>query len=721
MYLDSNPSMATRSRRKQQTRLSFQPLPSSSPAKDHYSSAVQDRLASVRFQDNRSSPRRSTRSLKQVDADTLPTPEPSSQPQVKPDPFSPSSNAAPNQRRRHGQEPASPSEPQDSEEDEIVVPSSKRRKLSSTGDSETPTRRSARLQDPQTPPAHSSPGRVTRSTLASSPPVRQESDLGSPETSGDDEVAIISKPAQRRRATRKVSDDPFVVSDYEEGDPIRRRPRKVVPRGQDTNGCDFVVADDEIEYISSDDAVIQSSKPKSSKRRRERRSRKEQNELEEDLDDLRDSERQTEDEEGEGEDPANGSASRRTRGGPVTTARDRTREHIEELKRRRAGEGIPRVVESEDEDHVDAFDEDDGADLDQIVHERRPSRFEAEVISSESEAEKPRSEHANDKDEEEDDFVVDDEEEDVDPANSRRPQSGIPLAFTSFASSKPRELFVHIVEWLVKNKIAPAFSRNDELYALSWNKINDQIKAQAGSRLISSAWNEDFKNTILARPQMQVNYLGQGDDEFFLNCDACNRTNHPARYEFKFAGHAYHKDTLEPIDEDAEDEESEEGDEEASDEEADTASYDQAGHLLPSTRVAFNLGSHCAANAEMGHKLTHWKFHLNQALLAYLEEQGVLSAESIVARERLSKKKREKEAENIVDTMQDTGVVNEFWRDLQNDLEDARFGMEDHVARGGGRRNKNRIGKVRVNRGDGRIEEWGEGGRMRVVIPDDSD
>jgi hypothetical protein len=266
---------------------------------------------------------------------------------------------------------------------------------------------------------------------------------------------------------------------------------------------------------------------------------------------------------------------------------------------------------------------------------------------------------------------------------------------------------------LIKNRIAPAFSRDDELYVLSWNKINDQIKAQAGSRLISSAWNEDFKNAVLARPHMQVRLVTEGHDEFFLNCDACNRTNHPARYEFKFTGQAYHKDTLEPIEDD--DDSDNEGD--GAD---DGASYDQQGHLLPSAHRTYNLGRFCAANAEMGHKLTHWKFNLNQSLLEYLEEQGVLSAEAIVAREKLNKKKREKEAENIVDQMQETGEVDKLWRGLQDDLEDARFGMEDHVAKGG-RRNQQRIGKVRVDRGNGRVEEWSEGGKMKLIIPDDSE
>src|ERR1700759_4779978 len=63
--------------RKQQTRLQFSPLPSSSPAKDKYSEAVQDRLASVTFQ--------GSKNLAQESDDLPPdpisllSPEPSSQ------------------------------------------------------------------------------------------------------------------------------------------------------------------------------------------------------------------------------------------------------------------------------------------------------------------------------------------------------------------------------------------------------------------------------------------------------------------------------------------------------------------------------------------------------------------------------------------------------------------------------------------------------------------
>ena len=672
--------MRTRQQKKQ-SRLSFEPLPSSSPAKNAFSSAVKDRLASVRF-DGSKSPRRSSRGVRDA-ADNLPTPEPSSQPHGR---WSSPLSDAPSTPGKNSNE----LENQQEDEDDIVVPSSKRRRLCPEIHLEsTPTRKSSRLQTFNTPHSGFSRGR-NRSGFgitASSPP--NALSIGSPETSGDEDSAIETRPVIRQRAARTAAcgEDPFVVSDDDVELVAHSDTRGGKSRAQgrtNSRGSGFIIVDDdEIEYISSDEDMASARRRRNGKHKT--RSKREQDEIDNDLKDL-----QTSDIE---EKPLH-SESRRTRGGPVTTQKDRNREHFEALRRRRAGEKIPRIADSDEEEINYDFDQGDGADIEEVTQDM-PGQFLRLRERDESSSDDEQQHDNATEDVDEDDFVVNDE------TDRRHGHSGIPLQFTSFASSKPKELFIHIIEWLVKNKIAPAFSRSDELYTLSWNKINDQLKAQAGSRLISSAWNADFKNAILARPEMQVEYVSSGDDESYLDCDACNRTNHPARYEFRLGGHPYDQNTLEPIDEDDDEEKDDEEDDredngnENEDGHNGKASYDEAGHLLLSADTKFYLGRFCAANAGMGHKLTHWKYHLNQALLAYLEEQGVLSAEAIVAREKLNKKKREKEAENVVDIMQETGVIDEMWRGLQDDLEDARYGMEDHVARGG-KRSKGRIGKVRT-------------------------
>jgi hypothetical protein len=422
-------------------------------------------------------------------------------------------------------------------------------------------------------------------------------------------------------------------------------------------GDDFVVPDDRVEYITSNDEPAMPSK-------RQRLSRghtspgkemRRKAELEEDLEDLADSD--------------NVVKTRRTRGAPVNKAREETRKHLEILKRRRAGEKVPHTPETEDVGDVDPIN------IDSLSSDQNSAG------SSEDSDPGPRNTSIE---EDEDDFIEDDSADHL-----GMPHPDIPLEFTSYASRKPRELFVHVIDWLVKNKIAPAFDRHHPLWDLAFKKLDDEVKAQAGSRLISAAWNESFVRTLLARPALAVVRLPGDEEDYIRTCDACNRTNHPAQYDFKFSGKAYYHKTLEPVDN---------SDEEDDDDGHDAASVDSKNHVLPSSHQHFYLGRYCAANAEMGHKLSHWLFHLNQNLLTYLEEQGVLSAEKIVARDKKSHSRREHEAEMIVDTMRETGVVDTLWKEFKSDLDDARIGMDGFEKKGG--RGKARIGSIRVQRED---------------------
>lgn len=532
---------------KQQTRLAFSPLPSSSPAKDQDSTANQDRLVNVRHTGGRSTP------------DSLPpTPQPSSQADLQ----------------TNGDE---------SEND--VLPSTKRRRLARESESEeqpTPTRKSTRLSRSSPLRRHTSSS-FNASDNGGSPKASTMPELGEPETTGDEDDVLVTKPIQRRGQRKKAAEDPFVVdddrveyisSDEEPAPRARAKPKR-------SNGDDWLAADDEIEYITSGDEVPHSSRNKVKKSKLRRPNRHEQEELEDDLADLRDSDQSEE-------------ASRktlRTRGGPVTTQKDKAREHFDLLKRRRAGEKIPRVLDSDEEE---GYKEAEPVDIDNIVVEDGllGAPHDISEVDSETHAVNLEDEPA------EDDFVVDD-------VSSRRlglPHPDIPLEFTSYASAKPKDLFIHVIEWLVKNRIAPAFDRDDPIYKLSLSKVSDQVTAQAGSRLISSAWTAEFKYAILARPNIRMTYLDEledGDDGI-RTCDACNRTNHPARYDFVLTGEPYKKRNLEPVNDESEDD----------DEDDDTQAYDEAGHLLPSQRTHFYLGRFCAANAEMGHKLIHWQYHV---------------------------------------------------------------------------------------------------------------
>lgn len=272
----------------------------------------------------------------------------------------------------------------DDDDDDLISPVHKRRKVSDGNEgspiptkSSPPPRRSNRLGSRSSPlptfedmgtfatPARSSPlakrstrlrrkqpsspaARISRSpsvqTVVSveipSPSPRrcsQLSDLGSAETSDEDDKILATQPAPRRRQSRGVK-DPFIVNNggpqYVSDD---ETPRAWAPRKRKGARDDFVVNDEDVEYISSDEdeaapqvQPIEKSDRHSSARKakgasRRRRREEEQDELDDDLQNLQDSD----------DEPS--ATKTRTRGGPVTTKRDQAKEHLELLRRRRAG------------------------------------------------------------------------------------------------------------------------------------------------------------------------------------------------------------------------------------------------------------------------------------------------------------------------------------------------------------------------------------------------
>ena len=526
-------SRSLRAKTKQQTRLAFSPLPSSSPAKDQYSTTtVQGRLANMRHTGSRVAPA-SSPAEPEVKCEALPTPEPSSQieqrsTRARPAASEKKSIERPTPRSSLSSECSIPyleteSPPESDNSDEVVLRSIKRRRLARRADHEdetTPTRKSSRVTRRSNPLRRNSGGLGSQLGVAESEipsPVRSVSELGEPETTGDEDEVLVTKPTQRRRRRKQLIEDPFVVdddrieyiSDDELAPRIRPKPRKPIPD-------DWLADDDEIKYITSDDELpaLSSSRKKTKEKRSKlrRRSRHEQEELEDDLADLRDSDHSED-----------ATETPRTRGGPVTTQRDRARQHFELLKRRRAGEKVPRVLESDEEEEEN---EEEPVDINNISTGDGLIGAPLEISDDRQQSDQELQPEWP----EEDDFVVDDQ-------SSRRlglPHPDIPLEFTSYASAKPKDLFIHVIEWLVKNRLAPAFGRDDPIFRLALSKVSDQVTAQAGSRLISSAWNVEFKYAILARPNLKMTYLNdlEDGDDGIRTCDACNRSNHPARYDF---------------------------------------------------------------------------------------------------------------------------------------------------------------------------------------------
>ena len=74
----------------------------------------------------------------------------------------------------------------------------------------------------------------------------------------------------------------------------------------------------------------------------------------------------------------------------------------------------------------------------------------------------------------------------------------------------------------------------------------------------------------------------------------------------------------------------------------------------------------------MAHTLYHWRYALNQSVLAWLAAEGHLSPAKIVGRDNLRQKKRQKATNKIVDGMEETGVMKMLYKHFKEGLAAAR-------------------------------------------------
>lgn len=232
-------------------------------------------------------------------------------------------------------------------------------------------------------------------------------------------------------------------------------------------------------------------------------------------------------------------------------------------------------------------------------------------------------------------------------------RQGVPLEFTYHANKKPIENFKAEIEWMVHNKLNPAFDRNDEIYILAHRKLDDEVQGYAGSKFVSSVWREDFNKALKSRPDFFRFDVPTMLDQ---KCDACNRSGHPPKHRVTFSGKPYNHQTLETISHNDEDEDSDDG------EDSNTTIDEQS----------FFLGRFCCANAEIAHALHHWRYALNQTVLEWLATHGHLTPDKIVQREKWSQKKRAKDANKIVDGMEEEGVMKILYRQFKENLDAAR-------------------------------------------------
>lgn len=304
---------------------------------------------------------------------------------------------------------------------------------------------------------------------------------------------------------------------------------------------------------------------------------------------------------------------------------------LEALKRKRSMRGVttsspaPSIENSQQDDSLDDGEDDNLEEVDDIVNSVAQTH------------------------DDNDEFIVEDDKIGV-PVE-------LPLEFSHYSSMKTKDLFKFVVEWMVQRKLNPAFNMDDQVYKLSFNRIDDVVKGLGGSKFTSSAWVPTFLKSLRARPVLASHHF-VNDNMLRDHCDACNRSNHPATYEVRFSGNTYDRETLEE-------------DSENKDEDEDTDEEARGSATVPAAGVRYYLGRFCMQNAKTAHALTHWRFHLNEWVVDYLDAEGYSTPEKIVERDGWSTKKRRRYANKVVDSMENTGEIKRLHRDFRHEIEDA--------------------------------------------------
>jgi hypothetical protein len=255
---------------------------------------------------------------------------------------------------------------------------------------------------------------------------------------------------------------------------------------------------------------------------------------------------------------------------------------------------------------------------------------------------------------------------------------GIPIEFTQYARMKAKDLFKYAVDWMVQKKINPGFQKTDEVYGLTFRKLDDEVKGLAGSKFTSAAWTPDFTMTLKSRPDIAFEPLDREGEHYLRGkCDACNRSGHPATFQIQFQGKPYNPSTLDEVGAEGEDSDGEDDDDSSSssssnEDDDDQPAYDYQGREVPPASTIFYVGKFCMANAETAHSLSHWKIHLYEWVVEWLNGQGYNRPEKVVKRDGMSAKKRRKEANRIFDRMEREGVVKSLWKDFRENIDQAR-------------------------------------------------
>ncbi|KXT15592.1 hypothetical protein AC579_9961 [Pseudocercospora musae] len=703
------------SKRKQQTRLAFSPLPSSSPASKDYNRQIRDRAATVTIEGSQGPAKnRQVKDRRADDSETLPSNDDgavsiAAVQTLADDPFESDEDPMKSSQRRltSGRVKSRSRQPRldfsktrdaSSLDASVRLPSSSARTQSTEGGTMFSSQvqgRMVELSSDESDGNLPSVRKIMNKTKAKSNGKRstvkadaQEQDVGSDE----DDIVAPRRRSQKSTAgplTRSSRTEVLVDSD-DEGI-VARAPRAVHISGEEEEGeeddmpttagtqrrrrrplpkDDFVV--DSPTPEDSDEDLIEVKKssrkrrrgspiescgdsdktPKTPSRRRIKRARQA---IQQEKDDL------AEDLDFLGPSSDVDSSSRPARS--TQSAHKSAREKALERLKRARGANPGQSQEEEDpaaQTPADSIDEASGSD--EVIEIDEDEDEEAAAASGFVSSRQMFKEDAEDAD-----FLAEDGDDILGAPED------IPIEFTRYASMKPKELFEFAVEWMVQKKINPAFQKDDPLYQLTFKKLDDNVRGLAASKFTSSAWTAIFTIALNARPEMRFDVIDRGAAEHWMRdkCDACNRTNHPATYEIQFIGKPYHRDTLEDID-NGEDDDSESDSDDSQRGGGNLQEYDANGVDVASTDTIFYVGKFCCANARTAHQLQHWRYHLNAYVEVWLERQGYGRADELSKRDKWSTKKRRKYANKILDRMKVEGEVKVLWNKFRESIEEAR-------------------------------------------------
>ncbi|OAL46461.1 hypothetical protein IQ07DRAFT_590606 [Pyrenochaeta sp. DS3sAY3a] len=501
----------------------------------------------------------------------------------------------------------------------------------------------------------------------------------------DDDIEELSVPVKRRRTRRQ----PTSVEEQPQTPPRRsrrREPEREIPS----------------EVEDEEDDEEEASEPSQSQPRRRRLTRRPHVSDEEEEEDAEEGQAGEESGKENSEDddlkedlaflrsspPPNRGRLRSTHDKP----KSERQKALEALKQRRAGTQDPSSSATPARRKVVVVDSESDLELEVIKEEVDSDEDILDQEDDENEDEDEGDRDANildmfQEDGEDAGFIDDDAEALIGEPSANADLDELRLAL-SLSRAKSKELFRHAVEWMVMKKIHPAFDSTANIYTLTFRKLDDEVKGLAGSKFTSSAWTADFTRSLRARPDILIDETTNAMRELIMpHCEACNRSNHTARFELMLTGQPYNAETLEPLDNNPDsdsDSDSSDDSEISADSETrlngEKPTFDAQGERLPPESHRFPLGSTCKANAQVAHTLHHWRYHLYQWVKDYLAHEGHLTAEKLVKRDKSSDRKRQKEAMKIVDRMDSDGQVVKLYRQYKDQVKFALEAKNDYKA-----------------------------------------